>query len=642
MKHVGTKIWYSAAELADLGLPGLPRDKRKVNMRAKDERWALAVDDKGHPLMRRRSGRGGGTEYHIKALPQSARTELIKRGVADSGQDCGQQQDGQGQIWSWYDAQNQKVKAEAERRLAVVDQVDALEAAGLKRSAAVPAAAQHHGIGKSTIWAWLKLIEGIAPENRLPVLAPRRKGGGAEARIDPDIWQYFKSDYLRPEKPTLSSCYYRAKEIADARGIVLPIEKTFARKLKREVDPRVIMLKREGQEALRESIPAQRRSVADLHALEMVNIDGHKFDIFAKDADGKVFRPLMVGIQDIYSRKILAWRIGGSESAIQTRLTFADLFRDYGIPKACVFDNGRAFASKLITGGAKSRFRFKIRAEEPTGIMTALGIEIKWAMPFRGQSKPIERAFRDLCDTIAKHPALAGCYTGNSVDAKPENYGDRAVDIEAFKLLVEKGISAHNARPGRRTEIARGRSFDAAFAESYATVPIGKATPEQLRMALLAADQKRVNKRTGHIEMFGNRYWSPEMSGLHGRNVTVRFDPDNLHQAIHLYDTAGAYLCSAELIVDTGFADAAAAKERAKMEANFRKAVRAAAEMEDLLRADQLAAMLPDYIDESELPEPQVVRPVRHHGQTAAALKQQRTVFVDQFSDAVSKLKLVE
>ena len=208
--------------------------------------------------------------------------------------------------------------------------------------------------------------------------------------------------------------------------------------------------------------------------------------------------------------------------------------------------------------------------------------------------------------------------------------------------MVEKGISAHNARPGRRTEIARGRSFDAAFAESYATVPIGKATPEQLRMALLAADQKRVNKRTGHIEMFGNRYWSPEMSGLHGRNVTVRFDPDNLHQAIHLYDTAGAYLCSAELIVDTGFADAAAAKERAKMEANFRKAVRAAAEMEDLLRADQLAAMLPDYIDESELPEPQVVRPVRHHGQTAAALKQQRTVFVDQFSDAVSKLKLVE
>ncbi|WP_373489983.1 transposase domain-containing protein [Parasphingorhabdus sp.] len=503
MKHIGTKIWYSAAELADMSLPGLPRDKRKVNMRAKDERWALAVDDTGQPLMRRRSGRGGGTEFHISVLPQSARTELIKRGIAMSG-DIVEAPGSASQLWSWYDSQNDTVKTEALRRLAVVDQVDALEAAGLKRSAAVPAAADHHKIGASTLWGWLSDVEGIAHDDRLPVLAPKRKGGGKEAEIDADIWQYFKSDYLRAEKPTLTSCYYRAKEIADARGIALPIQKTFARKLKREVDARVIMLKRDGEEALRQSMPAQKRTVAGLHALEMVNIDGHKFDVFAKGPDGKVFRPLMVATQDIYSRKILSWRIGGSESAVQTRLTFADLFRDFGIPKACVLDNGRAFASKWITGGAKSRFRFKIREEEPTGILTALGIKIHWALPYRGQSKPIERGFRDLCDTIAKHPSLAGCYTGNNVDAKPENYGDRAVDIETFKRIAAKGIALHNARPGRRTEMARGRSFDDAFNESYAVAPIGKATPEQLRMALLAADQKKVDRRTGVIELYGN------------------------------------------------------------------------------------------------------------------------------------------
>ncbi|VWX62536.1 transposase domain-containing protein [Sphingorhabdus sp. 109] len=620
MKHIGTKTWYSASDLAELELPGLPREKRKINARARDERWAIAVDDKGQPLMRRRSGRGGGCEYHIKLLPSAARTELIKRGVALDA-DTIAAESGNKQIWSWYDGQSQKVKDEARRRLIAVNQVDVLEQAGLNRSAAVPAAASTQKISPSTLWNWLKLIEGIAVSDRLPALAPRRTGGGKEAVIDPEIWQIFKSDYLRPEKPTLTSCYYRAKDVADARGIALPIQKTFARKLKREVDPRVIMVRREGAEALRQSLPAQKRSVAGLHALEMVNIDGHKFDVFVRNAEGKVIRPLMVAIQDIYSRKILSWRIGESESAVQTRLTFADLFRDYGIPRACVLDNGRAFASKWITGGAKSRFRFKIREEEPTGILTALGIEIHWALPYRGQSKPIERAFRDLCDTVAKHPALAGCYTGNSVDAKPDNYGDAAVDMAVFKQLVEKGIAVHNARTGRRTETAKGRSFDDAFNESYARAPIGKATPEQLRLALLAADQKRVNSRTGHIEMFGNRYWSPEMSELHGRNVTVRFDPDNLHQAIHLYDTAGAYLCSAELIEDTGFADAASAKKRAKMEAAHRKTVRTAVEMEDLLRADQIAAMLPDYIDENDLPEPQVVRPVRHRGQTAAALK---------------------
>jgi putative transposase len=640
LKHdqtlTGTRQWFSAADLADLSLPGLAKEKRLINRRARDEKWALATSEKGEPLARQRTGRGGGMEFHIQLLPSAARTELIKRGVASDSLDCCQQQESQ--LWSWYDSQSDKVKSEAQRRLEVIGQVDALEAAGLGRSAAVPVAADNHGIGASTLWTWLSLIEGIAADDRLPVLAPKHKGGGKTAQIDPEIWRMFKSDYLRPEKPTMTSCYYRAKELADARDISIPIQKTFARKLKREVDPRVILLKREGEEALRQSMPAQKRSVAGLHALEMVNIDGHKFDVFVKGSDGKPFRPLMVAIQDIYSRKILSWRIGGSESAVQTRLTFADLFKNFGIPKACVLDNGRAFASKWITGGAKSRFRFKIREEEPTGILTALGINIHWALPYRGQSKPIERAFRDLCDTVAKHPALAGCYTGNSVDAKPENYGERAVDFEAFKLLVDKGIAAHNAREKRRTEMANGRSFDEVFNESYASAPIGKATPEQLRLALLAADQKKVNRKTGHIELFGNRYWSPQMSGLHGRMVTVRFDPDNLHQAIHLYDTAGAYLCSADVIHDTGFADAGSAKDRAKLTANHRKKARELAEMEDLMRADEIAALLPDHIDENDLPEPKIVRPVRHRGQTAAALKPQNDEFMEEFSVAFDAL----
>jgi putative transposase len=145
---------------------------------------------------------------------------------------------------------------------------------------------------------------------------------------------------------------------------------------------------------------------------------------------------------------------------VLTRLAFADLFSKWGIPAGCLLDNGRAFASKWITGGAKTRFRFKIREEEPTGILTALGVRIHWATPYRGQSKPIERAFRDLCDTIASHPAVHGAYTGNHIDAKPENYGIAGgSDRDVFVELVSRGIAAHNARPGRRTETARGRQL---------------------------------------------------------------------------------------------------------------------------------------------------------------------------------------
>ncbi|MGR3723940.1 transposase domain-containing protein [Abyssibius alkaniclasticus] len=55
-------------------------------------------------------------------------------------------------------------------------------------------------------------------------------------------------------------------------------------------------------------------------------------------------------IADIYSNKFLAYRIDKSESATAVRLAFYDLFRDWGIPDWALLDNGRAFASKQITG----------------------------------------------------------------------------------------------------------------------------------------------------------------------------------------------------------------------------------------------------------------------------------------------------
>jgi hypothetical protein len=81
-------------------------------------------------------------------------------------------------------------------------------------------------------------------------------------------------------------------------------------------------------------------------------------------------------------------------------------------------------------------------------------------------------------------------------------------------------------------------SFDDAFDASYRLSPIGKATAEQLRLALLTADEVRDRSPVGRDHRcFGNRYWSPEMSALAGQKVTVRFDPDDLTLPVHVYDT---------------------------------------------------------------------------------------------------------
>jgi hypothetical protein len=636
-----TREFFSAAELAEMGLPGLPGDKRSIARRAQEERWSSRTGADGALLVRPRQGRGGGVEFHFSLLPGAAQIELARRGIVTPAIEEAKADSSIGS-WQWLERQPDRVRSTAEFRLKVVSEIELLEGSGMTRSAALAEASRLHEIGKSTLWSWLALVEGIAPANRLPALAPRRTGGGREAAMDEDLWTIFKSDYLRPAEPTLTSCYRRTAKIAEERGLSMPSERTFRRRLEREIDPGILTLRRKGEEALRRSIPAQRRHVTDLHALECVNIDGHKFDVFVTPPPGsksdKPLRPVMVALQDVRSSKIVAFRIGESESAALARLAFADLFRDFGIPRHCVLDNGRGFASKWITGGTANRFRFKVKAEEPTGLLTALGVQIHWALPYRGQSKPIERAFRDMCDTIAKHPAMDGAYTGNSPTNKPHDYGKRAVPWDEFVAHVGQGIADHNARIGRRGRDYAGRSFDQVFAASFAAAPIAKATPEQLRMALLAAEQKTVNRQTGAIELFGNRYWSPDCGRLAGEKVAVRFDPDDLHSEIHLYGQDGEYLCSAEVIEDNGFLDVSGAKATQKRWADHRRRIRDGLEAERLLSAEELAAMQPDR-PMPELPEPGAVRIVHHRGQTAAALKPQREITQPAGKAAIDRMR---
>src|SRR3546814_12358931 len=120
-------------------------------------------------------------------------------------------------------------------------------------------------------------------------------------------------------------------------------------------------------------LPAQIRSVAELHAMELVNIDGHRADVFVKWPDGRIIRPMMIAIQDVYSRKFLAWRIAENEDMVTARLVFADLFQTWGIPKRLLADNGRAFVSQWLSGGAKTRLRFTVRDVHPAGLLVPMG-----------------------------------------------------------------------------------------------------------------------------------------------------------------------------------------------------------------------------------------------------------------------------
>lgn len=642
--------WLTAAEIAERNLPGLPADKRAVNALATTTGWAQQTGDDGTPLARRRAARGGGTEYHASLFPDEAQ-ERLSRLVQHSPTAANDISTADENAWAWFDAQSGSTKAKAGERLAILTEVENCINAGAMRTVAFETVGRKHAVSSRAISDWFNLVGSLPRADWLPRLAPQYRGGGKEIEIDADAWRIIKTDYLRLEKPSFAACYNRlVEDYARPRGIALPNAKTLKRRMDREISAALKKSKQEGGEALRRTVPPQRRTIMDLHAMQAVNVDGHTFDVFVQWEDGRIDRPVMVGIQDLYSRKLLAHRIGETESTLLTRMAFADMFRDHGIPQQAVLDNGRAFASKALTGGAKTRFRFKIKDSDPTGVLTALGIVTHWTMPYRGSSKPIERAWRDLCEDIAKHPAVAGAYTGNTPNAKPDNYRERAIPIAEFREHVARRIAAHNARSGRRTEAAQGGSFDTAFAASYAVSAIGRASAAQLRLALLVADDRRCHRETGSVTLAGNRYWSPDMIELAGQMVTVRCDPDNLHSEIHVYLANGRYFGAAPVIEKTGFFDKAGAERRGKLEKAVRRKVRDAETAADLLRVDQLAELLSEPTAPAPQPTPGATRIVRHRGQTAAALKPidqavsepAAPAFIDGFLDGFAQLRAVE
>ncbi len=578
--------WWTAAELAASGLPDLPTTKRRVNDMALRLGWANAPGKS-----RKRAARGGGLEYHWSVLPARARVRLAITGAEEVVKPVRARDE----VWAEFEQLGEQAAARARQRLEVVQVVEALVRSGSRRDAAVRDIAKRHDVSARSIWNWLDMVRGIPPEDWLAYLAPRHRRGptGGTVIVDPDFGDRLKSDYLRLAQPSFTSCYERTRRWAAKEGVPVPALHTARRWYQRTTSTAMEVLARKGVDALKRLYPAQIRDRSGLHALEAICGDYHRFDVFVRmqTPDGEqVVRPQMVAFQDLFSGKILAWRLSHSANSQTVQLCLGDLIEHWGIPKHALLDNGREFAAKTITGGTPTRFRFKVTEEDIPGLLTTLGCEVHWATPYSGQSKPIERAFRDLCDRVAKHPACEGAYTGNSPDAKPENYASRALEFEEFRALVDAEIAAHNARPDRRTEVAFGRSFDDVFAESYARAPIRKATAEQRRLWLMGARGVSVNRTNGRISFMGNAYFDEWLHEHLGATVVARFDADALWDGLHIYALSGAYLGFAPCQEKVGFFSAEGAKEIKRARTNFTKAMRAQLEAHRRLNAAEVAA----------------------------------------------------
>ena len=424
--------------------------------------------------------------------------------------------------------------------------------------------------------------------------------GRPTTTIPPAAWAVFLAAYLDRVRPTAAACYQRLKPLAAQEGWQLPSLKTFQRRLKTNLTPQEITLKRHGAHALARRFPPQRRSVAELHAYQWINGDGYDPRPNIRWPDGSVSRGVIWSWQDVYSRKILGWRLDKTENADLIRLTLGDLLERWGIPEHATIDNTRGAANKWLTGRVPNRYRFRIREEDPLGILPRLGIRTHWTGVIEGQGwgqgKPVERAHRDYREYLDKDPALRRAW-------------DRAhaLPLADFEGHVARIIQAHNSRPGRRTEMAQAlHSFDAVFAHSYARSVIRTATAAQRRLLLLAAESVRVDD-TGCVSLQAgrgpngyNRYHHESLYIYSGDRVVVRFDPQKLHDQVEIETLDGEGICTAACLAPVGFGDTATARQHSRARKQFVKATKAAAQAS----ATAASLAVPDPSTAPEAPDP--------------------------------------
>lgn len=638
------KEWFTTPELAEMRLPDMPATDRGVR------EMALRMGWQSGPHCRKLERRGGGFEYHMSLLPHRAQVKL----AAIMSRDVSREETREKRkrlYWHAWDAMTEEHRTICHFRHNVLTSVElALEAnrhsdTPSGKEAVLAVVLGRYEVSVSTYYEWQKAVADVDLEDWLPALAPKYTADGEikcrQAEVHPDAWAAFKSDFLRPEGSGFSACYRRAEAAAKKKGWApWPSERALRRRLDAEVEKAVQVYARKGKKKAEALYPPQVRTKDHLHALQIVNTDGHQIDLFVWVPwnTKHPVRLILIGIQDIFSGKILSWRLAAAETWDVVRACIGDMIDDFGIPEKFYMDNGRAFASRAISGGAEHRNRFRkkkvnrfgIDEDEVGGILVNFGIEPHFTRPYAGQSKPIERAWKDLAEEIAKHPAMSGAYTGNKPDAKPENYRKRAIPLDVLEAHVADRIAEHNARTGRKAETAKGRSFDETFEESFrhpGTI-IRRATAAQRDYWMLAEKVLQARKGRGEIHYLKNIYWASDLIQWAGNKVKIRFDPDALHEPIKVYAPDGRLICSAPCTERGRFDDVEAAHVHARNRKTFLKHQKALLEAHRVLSADELAELYD--AGEKAAPKPPIRPPVTRIVTGNLAAKTDEDVFTDE------------
>ncbi|MFQ5533443.1 MAG: DNA-binding protein [Sphingomonadales bacterium] len=575
-----SREYYSAADLAQMKLPGMPETEGGCIRRAKRENW------RG----RQRQGRGGGREYHISSLPPQARIELARRASiseAQAGQAAArailaaQRPD----VTLCKDQPPAKYRTLAEARETVLFAFKQFHrTSGLSQRHALAVfvddfkggrialddgACDHvTALSAPTLKRWMRAYR----QRGLAGLAPGWGGRKGDTKIDRD--EDLKSFCIGVlvEHPHASSVQvmeglqvrFPDKDLPDLRNL-----QRWLKRWKAE-NRRGFIAVTNPDQYKNEFKPAFGSFSENLTRPNQAwELDSSPAD--AMTTEGK--RQALVAVVDVFTRRSMTV-VAPTSSAAAIALLLRRAIEVWGVPERVKIDNGRDYVSRHITR-----------------IFDQLGIEIDVCPPFTPEHKPhVERFFQTLQHKFIE---LLPGYVGHSVvDRKAiegrrafeQRLGDEApafnVELSAEELqrmITSWCDDSYQHRPHRGL---KGKSpFQVAAAHAGAIRRITDKEALEVLMAKAPVDggMRTITKSGIHFD--NTVYIHPALAAHVGEQVQILLNEAEASE-IYVYVQDGPFLCLAIAPELRGISRrqmaAAAKKIEAEAQAEERKALRKA------------------------------------------------------------------
>jgi putative transposase len=274
--------------------------------------------------------------------------------------------------------------------------------------------------------------------------------------------------------------------------------------------------------------------------------DGHVLNFLVTNPwTGKACRMMLVLFFDMKSSYPAGWVIMPTENtaAISAALRLA-ILRLGKIPKVVYLDNGRAFKGQYFTG-------VDFAQTELPGLYERLGIRLIVAKAYHGQSKTIERFFREFRELEIMAPS----FVGTSIDNKPPHMNRG----EKLHRRVHEKITGGHIPTIEEAHAACGAWFD-----EYGLRPHGSSSHmaglcplevfeagrgpgvdrDMLRLLMMRREERSIHACRVKVSSQGDWYYHPS---LYGRNHKVFL----LHDlppgdTVLVYDQrTGEFICEA-------------------------------------------------------------------------------------------------